>query len=305
VTLASLTRLADGDLAMALRIRQLERSLLDLYAAGQIAGTVHTCLGQEYIPVALAPLTAGDFIFSNHRGHGHYLAHFDDLEGILAEILGRHGAVCHGVGGSQHLFREDGFISTGVQGESLPVAVGVALHFRRTGAGRAVVVYLGDGSWGEGAVYEALNLASLWRLPVVVVVEHNGIAQSTPTELQLAGTIGARARAFDIEHREFRTCDINEIRAGAGPLIDSARREPRPIVLEFATTRLGPHSKGDDTRSVQELSRLAELDWLRRYAAAFESQFAAADAAARSQLERVVGELCARPRTDWRPPGGV
>src|SRR5262245_52932230 len=126
------SRLCDEDLDLAVLIRRFEEGLLRLFSSGALSGTTHTCLGQEYVPVALAPLLADDFVFSNHRGHGHYLAHCGDPEGLLAELMGREGAVCHGVGGSQHLRRER-FLSTGVQGESLPAAVGVALHYKHCG----------------------------------------------------------------------------------------------------------------------------------------------------------------------------
>jgi pyruvate dehydrogenase E1 component alpha subunit len=117
----------DDDLDSLLLIRRFEQRLLDLFAAGELNGTTHTCLGQEHVPVALSPLLAeGDFVLSNHRGHGHYLARYDDPAGLPAEIMGRRGGVCDGVGGSQHLFR-DGYLSTGVQGESLPAGDGAAL----------------------------------------------------------------------------------------------------------------------------------------------------------------------------------
>ena len=129
------SRLADDDLALLLLIRHFEHAVLDLFGQGKLNGTTHTCLGQEYIPVALAPLLDDrDYVFSNHRGHGHYLARFDDPHGLLAEVMGREGAVCHGVGGSQHIYR-DRYLSTGVQGESLPVAAGAALHLKRDRAG--------------------------------------------------------------------------------------------------------------------------------------------------------------------------
>lgn len=296
----TLTRLADADLDRALLIRHFEYALLDLYATGQVSGTAHTCLGQEYIPVALAPFLATDYVFSNHRGHGHFLAMHDTPDSLLAEILGRAGAVCDGVGGSQHVFREDSFLSTGVQGESLPVAIGVGLHFRRTGADRLAVAYIGDGTWGEGSVYEALNMAALWRIPLLVIVEHNGIAQSTPSDLQMAGTIHGRAAAFGITHHEMRTDDINVIRREVGPLVSHARATPAPLILEFATSRLGPHSKSDDTRTEGELQQLRERDWLARYAIAFEEQFAVSDARARTRIRDVTDDVLARPLSVWR-----
>jgi len=298
-TPGSLSRLDDADLRLLLLIRHFEWAVLELFGQGKLSGTTHTCLGQEYVPVALAPLLhEDDFIFSNHRGHGHYLARFADPSGLLAEMMGRAGAVCNGVGGSQHIYR-DRYLSTGVQGESLPVAAGVALHLKRTEPGRIAAVHIGDGTWGEGAVYEALNMAALWALPLVVIVEHNGIAQSTPTELQLAGTIAGRARAFGIDHVRVPDMDVNVIRAALAPLLARVRKDSRPLVVELVTQRLGPHSKGDDTRGPQELARLRDNDWYRRYAAEYPDQFEPLDRAQRAVVEQVVRDVAGRPIAVW------
>lgn len=294
-------RLDGEDLARLLLIRYVEQSLLSLFAAGQVSGTIHTCLGQEYVPVALAPLIAGDFVFSNHRSHGHYLALHDDPAGLLAEVLGREGAVCHGVGGSQHLFLNDRFVSTGIQGESLPVAVGVGLHLRRTGQPRLAVAFIGDGTWGEGAVYEALNMAQLWQVPLLVVVEHNGIAQTTPTAVAMAGTIAARASAFGIPHHRFDSDSVTELRAAAAPLLASQRRQPAPLILEFRTIRLGAHSKGDDTRADDELTALRSRDWAARYEASHPEQFREVDTAQRERVAAVVADVLARTPSRWSP----
>ncbi len=294
MTSAAPSPLSDADLGTGLFIRRFEEELLRLYADGHLSGTTHTCLGQEYIPVALAPLLTGDFVFSNHRGHGHYLAHCADPDGLLAELLGREGGVCRGHGGSQHL-RRDRFLSTGVQGESLPAAVGVGLHLNRTGQDRIVVTYIGDGTWGEGAVYEALNMAQLWRVPLLVVVEHNRIAQSTPTTQQLAGTIGGRVAGFGITFSESDSLDLNEVRAAAAPHIERVRATRQPHVLVQHTVRLGPHSKGDDSRPADEVRRLRHLDWLQRYAAAYPPQFSAADARARQRVAEISAAVLARP----------
>jgi acetoin:2,6-dichlorophenolindophenol oxidoreductase subunit alpha len=297
-TSAALTRIADEDLELLLLIRNFELGLLELFAAGKLNGTTHTCLGQEYVPVALAPLLREDFVFSNHRGHGHYLAKFGDPAGLLAEIMGRAGAVCAGVGGSQHIYR-DGFLSTGVQGQSLPVAVGVAMHFKHTTQDRIAVVHTGDGTWGEGAVYEALNMARLWQVPLLVVVEHNGIAQSTPTRAQMAGTIADRARAFGIEHHEVHTADINVIRAELSPVVAQVRHRKAPAIMEFRTVRLGPHSKGDDTRSESELAEVRAREWSAEYSRLFRDQFAAVDARQRARIADLVADVSARPPSDW------
>ncbi|WP_327092312.1 thiamine pyrophosphate-dependent dehydrogenase E1 component subunit alpha [Nonomuraea sp. NBC_01738] len=283
-----------ADLELMLLIRHFEWNLLDLFAAGELSGTTHTCLGQEHIPVALRPLLREqDFVFSNHRGHGHYLARFGDPAGLLAEITGRRGAVCEGVGGSQHVLRE-GYLSTGIQGESLPVAVGLALHLSRTTPGALAVAHIGDGTWGEGAVYEALNLAALWRLPLLVVVENNGIAQSTPAKAHLAGSVAGRAAAFGIDHVLVTATHLGRIRDTLGPPLDAARSGPGPLVVEFMTDRLGPHSKGDDTRPPAEIA--AAYDW---YTAAADDQFRALDRRQRETVAAITREVMSRPGTLW------
>ncbi|MFI0423850.1 thiamine pyrophosphate-dependent dehydrogenase E1 component subunit alpha [Spongiactinospora sp. 9N601] len=292
------------DLELMLMIRAFEYKLLDLFAAGMLNGTTHTCLGQEHVPVALSPLMdPRDHVFSNHRGHGHYLARYRDPHGLLAEIMGREGAVCGGVGGSQHVHR-DRYMSTGVQGESLPVAAGVALHLSRAEPGAAAWAYIGDGTFGEGAVYEALNIAALWRLPVVVVVENNGIAQSTPTSAHLAGTIAGRAAAFGVPHLAIGSTDPAEIRdIVAGPL-GHVRAGRGPLVLEFRAHRLGPHSKGDDTRDEQALREASAGDWYHRYAEADPAGLARVESEQRAYVAAVADEVAARPPSTGRAACG-
>jgi pyruvate dehydrogenase E1 component alpha subunit len=280
--------LTDDDLGLLLLIRRFEQALLRLFGEGLIDGTTHTCIGQEYVPVALKPLLAdGDYVFSNHRGHGHYLARHQDPVALLAEIMGRAGGVCAGVGGSQHL-HQDTYFSTGVQGESLPIAVGAALHLKHTGG--LALAYIGDGTFGEGAVYEALNMASLWEVPLIVVVENNRIAQTTPLAQHMAGSIRARAAGFDIAYRYFETHDIPAIRSELAPLM----RTGKPLVVEFDTIRLGPHSKGDDTRDEAEVLALHARDWCAAYEKAFPEQFATADTAARHIVDSAVAEVISR-----------
>jgi len=285
-----------------LLIRHFERAMLRLFEKGAIDGTMHTCIGQEYVPVAVSPLLRGDdYLFSNHRGHGHYLARFQDPVALLAEIMGRTGAVCHGVGGSQHL-SQDTYFSTGVQGESVPVAVGVALHLKRANGGALALAYIGDGTFGEGAVYEALNMARLWELPLVIVVENNHIAQTTPVQRHLAGSIQDRIRAFNVEYHAVACHDVSAIRRGLVPLLNQVREGGGPLVVEFDTIRLGPHSKGDDTRGDDEMAALRERDWHTDYARCFPAQFESADAAARTTVDRAVSEVIAREPARWAVP---
>jgi pyruvate dehydrogenase E1 component alpha subunit len=297
-----LTLWSDEDLRLAVLIRHFERKLLELFEQGLLSGTTHTCLGQEYVPVALRTLLdPADYVFSNHRGHGHYLARYEDPPGLLAEITGRAGAVCAGVGGSQHLLR-DRYLSTGVQGQSLPVAAGAALALKRSEPGALACAYLGDGTWGEGAVYEALNLAALWEVPLVVAVEHNGIAQSTPTAVQMAGTVAGRAAAFGVAHHRTESVDVNDIRAELRPLFARVRTRNQPLVVEFATDRLGPHSKGDDSRPPEALARARARDWFRRYRAAFPEQLARWDTEMAALVDRTAREVLGRPLSGWDGP---
>lgn len=295
-----LSRLGDDDLSLLLMIRHFEWALLDLFSQGKLNGTTHTCLGQEYVPVALKPLLSEhDFIFSNHRGHGHYLARFQDPLGLLAEIMGREGAICQGVGGSQHIYRTN-YLSTGVQGESLPVATGVALSLKRQQKGGIAVVHIGDGTWGEGGVYEAINMAQLWQLPVLVVVENNNIAQSTPKQMQMAGTIAGRARAFGVEYLKIDGMDMIAIRTQIRAAIQTMRQQPAPLILEFETNRLGPHSKGDDTRSLEVLEGIRQQDWYNRYRQQFSEQFEAIESTVKADMLTLVQDIEARPLATWK-----
>ena len=230
-------------------IRSFEQMLLDQFARGRVAGTTHTCVGQEIAAVAVTAALdrTRDCVFSNHRGHGHFLAFCGEVFPLLAEIFGRPDGVCGGRGGSQHLHWRN-FYSNGIQGGSVGNAVGVAFAEKMKQSGAVTCAWLGDGTFGEGLVYEALNIASLWRLPIVFAIEANGIAQTTPTGAQMAGDIAGRCAAFDIPVVEVPGTDVEEMLAAATRAVDAARAEQRPQALVSHAIRLGPHSKGDDTR---------------------------------------------------------
>jgi len=151
-----------------LSIRRFEETLLDLFDRGLLNGTTHCCIGQEANCVAVMEhLREEDHVFSNHRCHGHYLARMWDALGLLAEIMGKEAGICGGLGGSQHICAP-GFKSNGVQGGIVPVAAGIAMAKRLRGIDALSVVFVGDGTLGEGVVYETLNIASLWQLPLLV-----------------------------------------------------------------------------------------------------------------------------------------
>jgi acetoin:2,6-dichlorophenolindophenol oxidoreductase subunit alpha len=271
-------------------IRLFEQSLLDLFGKGVLAGTTHTCLGQEATAVGvLAALDKSrDIVFSNHRGHGHFLAYCGLVEQLYLEVFGKPGGVCGGRGGSQHLhFRN--FYSNGIQGGIVPVSTGIALREKIERTGAVTVVFLGDGTLGEGVAYEAFNIASLWSVPVLFVIDDNQYAQSTPKQLQLAGSMPARLAAFGIGVDERETTDAREVVRLARAAADAVRREGRPRGLVLHTYRLGPHSKGDDTRDPAEIRAAWARDPL-------EVLKPAVPAARRLELERELTEAVTAAR---------
>src|SRR4051794_29312521 len=205
-------------------IRRFEETLLALFEAGLLNGTTHACIGQEADAVGLVEhLREGDHLFSNHRCHGHFLAWTGDAFGLLAEIMGKPAGVCAGRGGSQHVCAP-GFKSNGIQGGIVPAAAGLALAERLRGTDGLSVVFLGDGTLGEGAVYETLNLAALWQLPLLFVLEDNGWAQSTPQPASLAGDLVARFSAFGLPVADVDSTDVREISAAAAAAVGLCRR---------------------------------------------------------------------------------
>lgn len=240
---------------MLYRIRRFEETVLEKFPTGVFFGTTHTYLGQEANAAGiLSCLKDGDIVFSNHRCHGHFLAYGGDPHALFAELMGRATGVCAGRGGSQHLHWKN-FYSNGVQGGIVPVAAGMALAEKLKGTQAAVLVFIGDGTLGEGVLYETLNMASLWQAPLLFVIENNHIAQTTPTELVLAGEIGARFEAFGIPCTAVDTSDVEQIQSVAQPLVEQVR-SGGPQALLLHTQRFGPHSKGDDTRDPQTIAAL-------------------------------------------------
>ena len=182
-------------------IREFEQLLLRLFGEGKLNGTVHTCVGQELIPVLLSShISDDDTFFSNHRGHGHYIAKTGYVKGLLAEIMGRTTGCAGGYGGSQHLYSEKSFYSNGIQGGMAPVASGHAFSKKISGKPGISVLFLGDGTLGEGTLYEAMNCAAIYQLPILFVLEHNGYAQSTSSKQTFAGDSQKRFEGFGLEY---------------------------------------------------------------------------------------------------------
>lgn len=248
-----------------LLIRLFEETLLKLFSLGHLRGTVHTCLGQEACAVGVVGAldSARDTVCSNHRGHGHFLAFNEDTRGLLAEVLGLKFGICGGKGGSQHLHVKN-FYSNGILGGMVPVTTGIALAQKLAGEKGISAVFVGDGAMSEGVIYEAMNMASLWQLPLLLVIEHNQIAQSTPWILEHGSAIEGRPVAFGVPTETVDGNDVQAVRMLTEKTVAEMRETSGPRCLLLHTYRLGPHSKGDDNRSREEIAAHRANDPLKR-----------------------------------------
>ncbi|MEO7049249.1 MAG: thiamine pyrophosphate-dependent enzyme, partial [Ferruginibacter sp.] len=246
----------------ALTIRTVEEKFLSLFSEGKLNGTVHTCVGQEFSALAFAgQLQKKDFVFSNHRCHGHYIAFTGDVRGLLAELLGKASGTCGGIGSSQHLCNSN-FFSNGIQGGIVPVAAGYALANKLKKNNAIGCVFIGDGTLGEGVLYETMNIISKWEIPLLIVCENNFYAQSTHQSINLAGDILQRAAAFGIKTAAGTTDEPEELITDAEEAISFVRNEKKPLFFLVDTYRLNPHSKGDDNREEAEIAHYRQKDYL-------------------------------------------
>lgn len=277
-------------------IRKLEEKLLELFTQGKLSGTTHTSIGQEAIAVGVGQhLIKGDVVFASHRCHGHFVAYGGSPRELLAEVMGREGAVCGGRGGSQHLHFER-FFSNGVQGGIVGNATGAALGLRLCNSRNIAIVFLGDGTLGQGIVYESLNFAALQRLPIMYVVENNGIAQTTPAELGIAGSISDRGRSFGMAVLEIESPDPAEICANLGNAIENVRESSTPLWCVVETCRFSAHSKGDDTRSPEDVERHRGRDPLRILSRQIPpARVQELEQQASREISRLVDEVSATP----------
>ena len=241
---------------IALEIRAFELKLLDLFSRGKIRGTVHTCWGQEIPPAVISTLmTESDQLFGTHRGHGYFLAITKDQDGLAREILGKKFGVAGGVGGSQHLLANQ-ILTNGIQGGLVPVAAGFA-HANERGISIAVI---GDGSLGQGVLYESLNIAAIQKLPLLLVIEDNEISQTTPQIQNLIGNLKSRFEGFGWKYFDSTDADPLKFIVEMKDAYDYVKTKRLPAVMHIKTRRLGPHSKGDDNRSPELLEQLHKLD---------------------------------------------
>lgn len=256
----------------ALKCRLVEEKLLDLFKTGHLSGTVHTSIGQEITPVILSKyLTKHDYKFSNHRGHSHYLALTNDEKGLICELLGNTEGCSGGYGGSQHLYNQEyNFYSNGIQGGMAPIAVGAALSKKLKNENSISCIFIGDGTLGQGVLYEALNFAGINNIPILIICEDNGIAQSTDTSQFNLQNLKNRIVGFGCEYLESNTNDWNDLEENIKKSVELARKN-QPTFLRVKTNRLMSHSKGDDNRDVSYIESLVESDNLNKYLINYEN----------------------------------
>lgn len=230
-----------------LRIRSFELRISELFARNQVRGTAHLSVGQEAIPTGTcAVLERADLVVATHRGHGAALAKGLEPYRLFAEILGRREGYCAGRGGSQHLSCiELGFLGTnGITGGGLPLATGAALALKRRATRNVVVAFFGEGAANKGTFYEALNLASIWQLPIIYVCENNQYAVSARSEDSVAGkSIAERAEAYDMAHETVDGNDVHAVRTRLAEVVAAARAGRGPALVECHTHRQLGHSK--------------------------------------------------------------
>ena len=291
-------------------IRAFEDRLHREFATGEIPGFVHLYAGEEASAAGVcAHLESGlDTIASNHRGHGHMIAHGVDVKAMMAEIYGKSTGLCHGKGGSMHIADlSKGFLgANGIVGGGPPLVCGTALAHKIKGDGGVGVAFFGDGASNEGAVMESLNLASVWNLPAVFVVENNGYAEATAANWSVsADNVSDRAAGFGMPGVIVDGTDFFAVYEAAGEAIRRAREGGGPTLLEVKLTRFYGHFEGDQQtyRTRDELKNAkANMDCLKHFRRRVtesglltEAQLAEVDNQTAQLIEEAVTEAKAAP----------
>jgi acetoin:2,6-dichlorophenolindophenol oxidoreductase subunit alpha len=240
------------------RIRVFEERVGQLTRADEVHGLVHLSVGQEAVAVGVCgQLRTDDAVYSGHRAHGHAIAKGAPLGRVMAELMGRDTGLCRGLGGSMHLVdREHGFLgATGVVGGNVPLALGSALAARLLRGDQVVVVFFGDGAVQGGIFVESVNLATLWKLPVILVCENNGFAEFTPrsahTNVERVSDVVA---PYDMQRETVDGNDVVAVRNAFAGFLAGARAGGGPMLLECLTHRLRGHYEGDPQRYRQALA---------------------------------------------------
>ena len=275
-------------------IRAFEEKLYDLVTTGKLAGFLHLYAGEEAVAVGVTlHLTHRDVITSTHRGHGHCIAKGVDMRSMMAELFGRSTGVCKGKGGSMHIADLDvGMLgANGIVGAGIPLATGAALTAKLKKTGAVSVSFFGDGASNQGQFHEALNIAAVWKLPVIFVVENNGYGEATPCEFATAVTdIAQRAAAYAIPGVIADGMDLFDVFEKAGEALQRARQGQGPTLLECKTYRYFGHYVGDPItyRTKEEAEEVRQTrDPLDR----FEQQVVEEGGISAEKLREIDGEV--------------
>ncbi len=288
-------------------IRAFEEKALELYSLGQVHGTMHLSIGQEATAVgANFALTHHDYLLNTHRGHGHVLAWGADVDRMMAEFLGREAGYCRGRGGSMHIADVDAnnLGANGIVGGGLPISVGVGLSIKLRRADQVCLTVFGDGAANEGAFHEALNMASIWRLPVIYLCENNQYAMSMAVERAFnIARISQRACAYGIPGV---TVDGNDVAAVYQAVSEAKARAlagDGPTLIESLTYRWKGHSKSDREayRTREEVREWQQRDPIPRFAGVLglsPDDVDARQAAAQARIDEAVAFARHSPEPD-------
>lgn len=232
-----------------LLICRFEEKAGQLYGMGLIGGFCHLYIGQEAVVVGVqsALVTGKDSVITAYRDHGHMLACGMEANGVMAELTGRRGGYSRGKGGSMHMFsREQKFYGGhGIVGATAPLGAGLAFAHKYRGDGGVCTAYYGDGAANQGQIYEAYNMAALWKLPIIFIIENNGYGMGTSQARHAAGEIYKRGEAYGIPAEKIDGMDVLTVRAAALKAVEHVRSGNGPYILEFSTYRYRGHSMSD------------------------------------------------------------
>jgi len=246
-----------------LLIRRFEEKAGQMYGMGLIGGFCHLYIGQEAVVVGIqSAQEPQDSVITSYRDHGHMLACGMDPKGVMAELTGRRGGLSKGKGGSMHMFsREKKFYGGhGIVGAQVPIGTGLAFAHKYNGDGGVCLTYFGEGAANQGQVYESFNMAALWKLPVIFVIENNRYAMGTSQERAAAGELYRRGDAYGIPGRQVDGMDVLAVREAAIEALDHARSGKGPMILEMRTYRFRGHSMSDPAkyRTKEEVDRMRQ-----------------------------------------------
>ncbi|PZX39448.1 pyruvate dehydrogenase E1 component alpha subunit [Roseinatronobacter thiooxidans] len=245
------------------RIRTFEDNANQLYLSAKMPGLTHMYSGEEAVAVGICEaLTDDDRITSTHRGHGHCVAKGAEFKQMFCELLGKAEGYCRGKGGSMHIADQShgNLGANAIVGGSMGIATGSALRAKLQGADDVTVCFFGDGATAQGLMYEVMNMAALWHLPVIYACENNGYSEYTKTEEIAAGSITARAEAFGIEAHQVDGQDVLAVNDLTRKLVARARKGEGPFFMELMTYRYHGHHVGDINREYYR-SKDEEKDW--------------------------------------------